>query len=440
MKSVRLAITLALLCVVPALTLAQEEKQTKVEKNDGLEQRVIELEQRVIELETTTVLSDPETRIKRIEVFVDAEGVEHDTQVSGSKRRVTYQRERVYRRQTINEKISEAMEDAANRNVKVNVDAAIIIQNAQQARGNDKKADGNFYQLASTDLYFTAGLAQYTLFFADIVGLSGTPPDDEIDGLTLANGYSARLVQQNDLSLREAWLMTELWDQKLSLVIGRVDLTNYFDANAAANDETSQFLSDALVNNPALGLSENGAGMTVVYDPKKSFSFRMGYQQSTSVASNLSDSLFLLLEAGYQFNPFHMGEGNYRAWYRKDNTENDASAYGISIDQKLAAGITLFARYGSAENVISNNRDKYYSTGLQFTGGLGLYPEDTFGIGYAYADPATVEKEKLLEGYYNLAMTEKLRLTFSLAYLQERRGNSTTDAYVIPGMRLQASF
>ncbi len=410
------------------------------DNQEQLLNHIKELEQRIIELETTTVLSDPETRVKQIEVFVDANGIEHDTQVPGSKRRITYQRERVYRRQTINEKISEAMEDASNRNVQLGVDAAIIIQNVQQHRGDNKTADGNFYQLASTDLYFTAGLAQYTLFFADIVGLSGTPPNNEIDGLTLANGYAARLVQQNDLSLREAWLMTELWDQKISLVVGRLDLTNYFDANAAANDETSQFLSDALVNNPALGLSENGAGMAVLYDPKKSFSFRMGYQQSTSTASNLSDALFLLLEAGYQLNPFHLGEGNYRIWYREDNTGSGTNAVGVSIDQKLTAGITFFARYGSAENAASSNREKHYSTGLQFAGGLGFNPEDTLGIGYAYTNPVSVEKEKLLEAYYNLAMTEKLHLTFNLTYLQEQRASASTDAYVIPGMRLQASF
>ncbi len=419
--------------VIPGYAQAEDNRQQLLKRIEGLEQRVIELE-------TTTVLSDPETRVKQIEVFVDDRGIEYDTQVPGSKRVVTYQRERVYRRQTINEKIEEALDDAANRNVQLGVDAAIILQNVQQPRGSNKTADGNFYQLASTDLYFTAGLAQYTVFFADIVGLSGTPPDNEINGLTLVNGYAARLVKQNDLSLREAWLMTELWDQKLSLVVGRLDLTNYFDANAAANDETSQFLSDALVNNPALGLSENGAGMTLVYDPKSAFNFRLGYQQSTRTATNLSDSLFLLLEAGYQVNPFRMGEGNYRIWYREDNTGNGTSAFGISLDQKMLAGVTLFARYGSAENSLSSERDNYYSTGLQFDAGLGFNPEDAFGIGYSYAALATNEKETLLEGYYNLAMTEKLRLTFHLTYLEEERVNSNKDNYVISGVRLQASF
>ncbi len=427
-------ITALALLAIPLSAQADTNREQLFKRIEGLEQRIIELE-------TSTVLSDPETMVKKIEVFIDDNGMEYKTQVPGSKRITTYQRERVFRRQTINEKIEEALDDAENRNVQLGVDAAIIIQNAQKTHGPDvKQADKNFYQLASTDLYFTAGLAQYTVFFADIVGLSGTPPDDEISGLTLANGYAARLVQQNDLSLRESWLMTELWDQKLSLVVGRVDLTNYFDSNAAANDETSQFLSDALVNNPALGLSENGAGMAVVYDPKTAFNFKLGYQQSTSTATNLSDSLFLLLEAGYKLNPFRMGEGNYRVWYRENNTGTGTSAFGISLDQKLKAGVTLFARYGSAENANSTDRDNYYSSGLQFNAGLGFNPEDAFGIGYAYSELATKEKENLLEAYYNLAMTEKLRLTFHLTQLEEQRTNSTKDGYVVSGIRLQASY
>jgi hypothetical protein len=42
---------------------------------------------------------------------------------------------------------------------------------------------------------------------------------------------------------------------------GKGDLTNYFDTNAVANDETSQFLSSGLVNSVAVTFPEdNGAG------------------------------------------------------------------------------------------------------------------------------------------------------------------------------------
>src|SRR5262249_57945482 len=100
-------------------------------------------------------------------------------------------------------------------------------------------------------------------------GLSGPALDVETGGLTLLNVFTARLVRQNELNLRDAWLRTEVFSQKLSLIAGRLDLTNYFDHNAAANDETRQFLSDALVNNPALNLAVNGAGFAAILSSKK---------------------------------------------------------------------------------------------------------------------------------------------------------------------------
>src|SRR5688572_14424203 len=194
------------------------------------------------------------------------------------------------------------------------------------------------YALASADLFFTAGIAQNTIFFADIVGLSGAPPDAEIPSLTLLNGYTARLIRQNELNLREAWLRTELFGQRLALTAGRLDLTNYFDANALANDESTQFLADALVNNQMLGLSSNGTGVAAEFDPKNGFRLKFGFQQSNTDATNLSDSMYTLTEAGYTFTPFALPEGAYRLWFRTDNsTGSIRTGMGISIDQKLTA-------------------------------------------------------------------------------------------------------
>ena len=244
-----------------AAAAAEFERQQLLE-------RIATLEQRITDLESTTVLSEPETRVRRVEVFVDPSGDETDEPAPGATPQVTYQRERVYRRQTISEKIEEALEDAEERNVAVGVDAAMGTQFARRTAG-DLDANRSAYALASADLFFTAGIAQYTIFFADIVGLSGSPPDTEIPSLTLLNGYTARLVAQNELNLREAWLRTELFGQRLALTAGRLDLTNYFDQNAFANDESTQFMSDALVNNQMLGLSTNGTGVATEFDAEE---------------------------------------------------------------------------------------------------------------------------------------------------------------------------
>jgi hypothetical protein len=320
--------------------------------------RIKALEQRIRDLESSAVLSEPETRVKKVEVYVDKNGVQHDEPVPGAKKEFTFQRERVYRRQTINEKIEEALAGAEEHNVKVGVNAGIVTQLAHRMKGSPFVDPATFavtgnnhaYELASADLFFTAGIAQNTMFFADVVGLSGPPPDLELGTLTLVNGYSARLVNQNELNLREAWLRTELFSNKLALTAGRLDLTNYFDHNIAANDETSQFISDALVNNPALGLAENGAGLSVVFDPKNGFNFKIGFQQSNSRARSLSDSVYSLAEIGYLTRLPGMGEGNYRFWYRTDNANTSGSLCSDATARRSQTpnGITFTAEVCSS--------------------------------------------------------------------------------------------
>jgi hypothetical protein len=425
-----------------AMNAASAAEAAEVERQ-ALLQRIATLEQRIGDLESSAVLSEPETRVRRVEVFVDGSGNEHEEQVPGSQPRVTYQRERVYRRQTISEKIEEALDDAENRNVKVGVDAAMGTQYARRTAG-ELDANRTAYALASADLFFTAGIAQYTIFFADIVGLSGSPPDTEIPSLTLLNGYTARLVAQNELNLREAWLRTELFGQRLALTAGRLDLTNYFDQNAFANDESTQFLSDALVNNQMLGLSSNGTGVATEFDPKNGFRFKFGFQQSNDDAANLSDSMFTLTEVGYTFTPFTLPEGTYRAWFRTDNTPVSpesggvATGFGISVDQKVSPFVGVFARYGTSN--LDPGRDNFWSAGLSLQNAFIFNPQDTWGVGYAQMDLDNGQKERLTEGYYNFHLTERLRLSFHLTHVLDDADTASEFGYLLPGVRFQAAF
>src|SRR5215467_10501371 len=439
-----LNIRLELLELPGAETSARPAGAPAPTDNQVLVERIRVLEERLNSLQASTVLSEPETRVKRIEVFVDKNGNEYDKEVPGAKKKVTYQRERVYRRQTINEKIEDALGEQEKRSVKLGVSAAIIPQFAFRTTGEKTDADKHAYQLANADLFFTAKVAQHTMFYADVVGLSGTPPDLEVSALTLLNGYTARLVRQNELNLREAWLRTEVFKQRLALSAGRLDLTNYFDHNAVANDETSQFLSDSLVNNPALGLAVNGSGFAAVFDPKKSLNFKIGFQQSNPEATSLSDSIFSLAEVGYFLNPFGLGEGNYRVWYRVNSTGKDAegpqhrAGAGISFDQRLSPTVTLFGRYGAAQN--QDKRDRFYSGGFQFRNHLVFNPGDYWAVGYSQSQLVDARREHLTEGYYNFQLTERLKLSLHLTHVLEMRPDAPKQGFLVPGIRLAAAF
>ena len=178
-------------------------------------------------------------------------------------------------------------------------------------------------------------------------------------------------------------------------------LTNYFDRNAFANDETSQFISDALVNNPTLGLAVNGIGVAGVFDPKNGLLLKAGFQQSSNEATNLSEALYTLVEADYVARPRGLSEGTYRVWLRNDNsTGTNRAAGGISADQKLSQLFGLFGRYGTAANM--EGHDHFYSFGFQVQNGLVFNPLDYWGAGYAQSDLGNGDHEKIVEGYSQL--------------------------------------
>ena len=310
-------------------------------------------------------------------------------------------------------------------------------RNSPRAAGARLDPNSGAYALASADLFFTAGIAQNTLFFADIVGLSGAPPDTEIPSLTLINGYTARLVEQNSLNLREAWLRTES-PQRLAITAGRLDLTNYFDANAFANDESTQFISDALVNNQMLGLAATESA------------WRPNSMRRTASASSLDFSRAIpnrpvlairssrcprwatrLHPSHYLKGPIACGSG---PTIRADVIRK---GFGLSFDQKLSPAVGLFARYGQPETDLGH--DRFYSAGVSFQNGFIFNPEDTWGVGYANMTLASGEKEHLIEGYYNLLLTEKLRLSFHLTSARYA-GGGDRFGYIFPGIRFQAAF
>ena len=404
-------------------------------------QRLDAIDQRLGNLETNAVLSEPKTIVREVERYVDQNGAEYDEPAAGRRPVLTYERQRVFRRQSIGEEIEEALAAEAASGVEIGVSSVTTIQGAIQTAGPKTEADGHVFGVTQADVTFLAqSAALNTSFFADLVAIGGPGPDGEIPGLTLLNSQLARL-SNNRLQTREAWIRTELFGQRLGVTVGQVDLTNYFDRNAVANDETFAFISDALVNNQVLGLANNGLGLAAIWDPKRNYNFKVGVQQSEDdpenpVATSLSNSLFSMAELEYIATPFGLPEGHYRVWGRLDNsTGQDRTGWGVSIDQKITPTTTLFGRYGNGD--VGGTQVHFFSGGVGFQAPFAFNPLDAWGIGYAQTEIVNGPNQKLAEAFYNLYLTDALRLSFMMQYVKDTSIGAT---YLLPGTRFAVSF
>jgi Carbohydrate-selective porin, OprB family len=404
-------------------------------------ERLDAIDQRLNNLETNVVLSEPKTIVREVERYVDPNGVEYDQPAAGRRPVLTYERQRVFRRQSIGEEIEDALAAEGASGVEIGVSSVTTVQGAFKTSGPDQEANGHVFGVTQADVTFLAqSAALNTSFFADLVAIGGPGPDGEIPGLTLLNSQLARL-SNNRLQTREAWIRTELFGQRLGVTVGQVDLTNYFDRNAVANDETFAFISDALVNNQVLGLANNGLGLAAIWDPKSNYSIKLGVQQSEDdpenpVATSLSNSLFSMAEFEYIATPFGLPEGHYRIWGRLDNsTGQDRTGWGVSIDQKITPTATLFGRYGNGD--VGGTRVHFFSGGVGFQAPFAINPLDAWGIGYAQTEIVNGPNQKLAEAFYNLYLTDALRLSFMLQYVHDTSVGAT---YILPGTRFAVSF
>ena len=212
--------------------------------------------------------------------------------------------------------------------------------------------------------------------------------------------------------------------QRLALAAGRLDLTNYFDHNAAANDERRSSSATRWSTTRRWACRATALASRTVFDPKNGFNFKFGFQQSNPEATNLSDSIYSLDGSWLRGTTVVLPEGNYRVWYRWDNTagRSNRTASGISLDQKLIIPtLTLFGRVGSAggrwRTTISST-----APACRFQNGWVFNPWIR-GVSATRNRPARrASTRSWSEGYYNFRLTERLRLSFHLQHVVDTRG------------------
>jgi len=345
------------------------------------------------------------------------------------------------RRESIAEKIQAALQDADARKVAIGGSARGGIQQVINGRDGQNKLFGE----GSLDLILLYRPMVRTTLFVDLEAIAGPGPDRKLGSLSRVNADAETLGGQDEkLTAREVWLGLRFINDRLDFFLGKLDPTNYFDRNAFANDETSQFLNAALVNNPMLKQPPNGPGGVVRWDAGRDLGFSLGAHAPNDLGKDLAGGPYVIGEI--DFHSARFIDGNYRLWARASTLPTDHRRQtwgaGVSLDQLLTPQLGVFARAGFSKTEGVSQTSYAASTGLRWKAPLWDRPKDRLGVGYSFHREALGD-EHLAEAYYNLFLTDRLSVIGNVEWLvsgpNQVTGKQNHDV-VIPGVRTVVGF
>lgn len=311
-----------------------------------------------------------------------------------------------------------------------------------------------------------------------------------IDGPSVGSffGVNGDAGGNRTMDLTEVWYEQAFGDT-VKLRFGKLDIGGgfecrgcpvSFDGNAFANDETAQFLNNALVNNPTIPMPDVGIGAILFFNPVDYWYASAGIADAQAdgretgfnTAFHGEDFFFYIFETGVtpRFDSANGGlQGAYRVglWIDGQDKERfssgknyrDDKGFYVSADQMLAKennnpedgqGFGAFFRYGWA-NDDRNDVSDFWSIGCQYQGLIDGRDDDVLGVGYAhgiFSDEAnanggvsfTEDYESVCEVYYNAVVTPWLSLSPSIQYVANTGGDSIGNDAVVVGLRAQMTF
>ena len=340
-------------------------------------------------------------------------------------------------------------QESEDSRIEIEADIVGVLQSSPGYTGQFGDTDSSteatvFFDLALTTRPWESGTA-YARFKAGL----GDGIDDAIPTFSIFNAAAIGSLVRLD----EAWY-EHAFGKKARLRGGKMDFTMIFDSNAVANDEYEQFLSDGFVNNIAVEFpDEIGLGAMLWVSPNTFFDIGVGLADAVGEWDDVFNSYFSILELGIK--PEIAGkQGNYRVygWHNsKDHArlispESDTASnygFGLSADQEIADGVTLFTRYGHQRGNVSPV-EHAWSAGVGISGKFAGRGDDTLGLAYGQAimgkDWKSLDqytgmdsgRENRLEIYYNIKTNNYLNIAPNLQWVKNPMGdkeNSSTWAF-----------
>lgn len=370
-------------------------------------------------------------------------------------------------------------ETLAGHGIEVTLGSTNVYQtNAKGGLGTHQQSGrftGSYDVEIATDFEKLLGLPGWGLL---VHGWGGYPATRGINDTMVGSAFNVNwdAIGDRPLDVVEVILEWKPCADRLTFQVGKVNFARVFDTSEYANDETSQFLNGAFINNPTIPIPDYCLGALLSGQLTDSWSVAAGVgdaeaeNRTTGFPTTFDgdDYFFYDLETAFQAklpSPHGPLTGNYRVglWYtpqpRVHSGGDEAYRNGVgvytSVDQVLlkenddpedSQGLGVFARLGGTDGQRSD-LTRFWSVGVQYQGLLEGREDDVLALGFAQgrfsADAPTAfteDYESVLEFYYSMKIAPWVTVSPSAQYITNPGGDRAVPDAIAVGVRAQVAF
>ncbi|TVQ63767.1 MAG: hypothetical protein EA379_03370 [Phycisphaerales bacterium] len=250
--------------------------------------------------------------------------------------------------------------------------------------------------------------------------------------------------------VRDVYWLQRLLDDRVRFALGRGDVSDFVGSHGMQSLNNS-FSNRALSANTTVPFPGHGMALGVSIRPTDEFYASVGgmngYGDTTINDMKYLDEgdFFTFGEFGFTPHIEGLGRGRYRVllWHmdaREGRGLDLPSDRGFSIilDQQIGESLQVFARYGYADEAVTNIRSSF-ETGLGVRGLLGS-PDNMTGVAFAYTERKRGRgEEKVLESFHRWQLTRFTQFSLGVQGIFDPI-NSDQDAIAVFTSRLRVAF
>lgn len=259
-----------------------------------------------------------------------------------------------------------------------------------------------------------------------------------------------------NLGVAEAWYALSVFDEVFTFKIGKIDPGTIYDTNEVANDPTSQFLADVLVNSAAF--------LSPGYQPGMNFSLNfelvtldLGFFQDVGAlplepVPGEMEYTFIAGEVGLHYDLFD-NPGNLRIGFFNSGA-NERSGFLMNMDQAFFDEFfSIFWRFGLVSGFDDTDPAAEVETSTAFSMGAQVVMFEAHRVGIAFSiESPSLETFELdgevfdyvsrswFELYVDFEIEEGVNVALDLQTAASSDFTETSDTAAIFGFRFQASF